>query len=142
MIFECTFTYMAPDPNSTSGAYKKFVDVIAVQAENYMDAETMATGYGMFNIDADFAISPIKEVVIDSVQRNEKHGGRWYKCTGVYSEVTVSGKLKQYKLVILQQHEDFIKASTKALEYMQDLVGECRLIKVEETPIIEYVEKD
>lgn len=40
MIFECTFTYMAPDPNSTSGAYKKFVDVIAVQAENYMDAET------------------------------------------------------------------------------------------------------
>ena len=48
----------------------------------------------------------------------------------------------QYKLVILQQHEDFIKASTKALEYMQDLVGECRLMKVEETPIIEYVEKD
>ena len=80
MIFECTFTYMAPDPNSTSGAYKKFVDVIAVQAENYMDAETMATRYGMFNIDADFAISPIKEVVIDSVQRNDKHGGRWYKC--------------------------------------------------------------
>lgn len=40
MIFECTFTYMAPDPNSTNGNYKKFVDVIAVQAENYMDAET------------------------------------------------------------------------------------------------------
>lgn len=142
MIFECTFTYMAPNPNSTNGNYKKFVDVIAVQAENYMDAETMATGYGMFNIDADFAISPIKEVVIDSVQRNDKHGGRWYKCTGVYSEATISGKIRQYKMVVLQQHEDFIKSSTKALEYMQNLVGECRLIKVEETPIIEYVEKD
>lgn len=142
MIFECTFTYMAPDPNSTSGNYKKFVDVIAVQAENYMDAETMATKYGMFNIDADFAISPIKEVIINSVKRNEERGGRWYKCTGVYSEVTVSGKIKQYKMIILQQEEDFVKASTKALEYMQDLVGECRLTKVEETPIIEYVEKD
>lgn len=54
MIFECTFTYMAPDPNSTSGAYKKFVDVIAVQAENYMDAETMATRYGMFNIEKNY----------------------------------------------------------------------------------------
>lgn len=142
MIFECTFTYMAPDPNSASGAYKKFVDVIAVQAENYMDAETMATGYGMSNIDADFAISPIREVVTDSVQRNDKHGGRWYRCTGVYGEAAVSGKTRQYRMVVLQQHEDFVEASAKALEYMQDCVGTCRLTKVEETPIIEYVEKD
>lgn len=79
---------------------------------------------------------------MDSVKRNEEHGGKWYKCTGVYSEATVSGKIRQYKMIVLQQHEDFVKASTKALEYMQDCVGECRLTKVEETPIIEYVEKE
>lgn len=141
MIFECTFTYMAPDPDSANGNYKKFADAIAVQAENYTDAETMAAGYGMSNIDADFAISPIREVIVDSVKRNEGHGGRWYRCTGVYSEATVSGKIRQCRMIVLQQHEDFVKASAKALEYMQDCAGTCRLMKVEETPIIEYVEK-
>lgn len=140
MRFECSLVYVALDPDSAKGTLKKFTDVIAMDAEDYTDAETIATQWGVDNIDAEFGVSPIKELNLFDVIDNE-NGGLWYKCTASYTEYTMFGKPRFYKALFLLQEEDICKAAQKAEKEMKNIFGECNIVKIEETPIKEFIAK-
>lgn len=141
MYFECSLKYWADDMDSpVIGKRKQFVDVIACCAENYTDAEAIATQWGLDNIEEDFRITPIKEINVSGIYYRGDKTGKWFKMSCEYYTETKEGAAKTNKISFLVQAKDQKEAYDRTRVILEEEGFTASEVKKnEETKIIEYV---